>query len=178
MHLLDCGLVVEVGPEQHVNMIKILGAFTRRNGRVAGQLMVDTSRDCQAGPEDVELFVKGIELICFEDEGQNFIEKIGEYIADICYMACKHKVKLEASFINMALGIEIMEGMYTLFCSPLSKHITATLADLYTPFHHSRYRYSVESQYSSCQGSTANGAASRSHASTAQVQSLVIWRGV
>jgi aarF domain-containing kinase len=113
MHLLDCGLVVEVGPEQHVNMIKILGAFTRRNGRLAGQLMVDTSRDCQAGPDDMELFVHGIELICVQDEDHNFIEKIGDYIADICYLACKHKVKLEASFINMALGIEIMEGIAT-----------------------------------------------------------------
>ena len=113
MNLLDCGLVVEVGPDQHVNMIKILGAFTRRNGRMAGQLMVDTSRDCQAGPEDLELFVKGIELICVEDEEHNFIEKIGDYITDICYLACKRKVKLEASFINMALGIEIMEGIAT-----------------------------------------------------------------
>ncbi|GKY99144.1 hypothetical protein MPSEU_000869900 [Mayamaea pseudoterrestris] len=113
MNLLDCGLVVEVGPEQHVNMIKILGAFTRRNGRLAGQLMVDTSRDCQAGPEDVELFVQGIELICVEDEEHNFIECIGDYVADICMLACQKRVKLEASFINMALGIEIMEGIAT-----------------------------------------------------------------
>lgn len=93
LHLLDCGLVVEMGPEQHVNVVKILGAFTRRNGRLAGQLMVDTSSNCQASELDVELFVRGIERIVAADQDNNFIEKVGEYIADICFLACKHKVR-------------------------------------------------------------------------------------
>ena len=42
---------------------------------------------------------------------QNFLESVGDYLADICYLACKHKVKLEASFINAALACEIMEGI-------------------------------------------------------------------
>jgi len=81
LHLLDCGLVVEMGPEQHVNLVKILGAFTRRNGRLAGQLMVDTSSGSQASPLDVELFVAGIEQIVSDDENNNFVEKVGDYIA-------------------------------------------------------------------------------------------------
>lgn len=36
---------------------------------------------------------------------------MGDYITDICYLACKHKVKLEAAFINAALACEIMEGL-------------------------------------------------------------------
>lgn len=36
---------------------------------------------------------------------------MGDYLTDICYLACKHKVKLEASFINAALACEIMEGL-------------------------------------------------------------------
>lgn len=113
LHLLDCGLVVEMGPEQHVNLVKILGAFTRHKGRLAGQLMVDTSSKVQAGPEDVDMFVSGIEKICLDDLDNNFIEKVGDYIADICFLACRHKVKLEASFINAALAVEIMEGIAT-----------------------------------------------------------------
>jgi aarF domain-containing kinase len=93
LHLLDCGLVVEMGPEQHVNLVKILGAFIRKNGRLAGQLMVDTSSNCQAGELDVELFIRGVERIVVADEDNNFIEKVGEYIADFCYLACKHKVR-------------------------------------------------------------------------------------
>lgn len=70
MHLLDCGLVVEMGPEQHRNVVKVLGAFTRKDGRLAGQLMVDMNSDSQASPEDVELFCAGIEQICQMDADQ------------------------------------------------------------------------------------------------------------
>ena len=42
---------------------------------------------------------------------KNFLESVGDYITDICYLACKHKVKLEAAFINAALACEIMEGL-------------------------------------------------------------------
>ena len=44
-------------------------------------------------------------------ETQNFLESVGDYITDICYLACKRKVKLEAAFINAALACEIMEGL-------------------------------------------------------------------
>lgn len=138
LHLLDCGLVVEMvrvlgtrpfelsyfivltsvdavpqGPQQHQNLVRILGAFTRRQGRLAGQLMVDTSSNCQASPDEVHMFVEGIQQIVVDDQQNNFIEKVGDYIADICYLACKHKVKLEASFVNAALAIEIIEGIAT-----------------------------------------------------------------
>jgi aarF domain-containing kinase len=75
--------------------------------------MVDTGTDHQASPVDVELFIKGIERIVHEDEDNRFIEKVGDYITDICYMACQRKVKLEPSFINAALAVEIMEGIAT-----------------------------------------------------------------
>jgi aarF domain-containing kinase len=42
---------------------------------------------------------------------QNFIECVGDYIADICYLACTHRVKLEHTFVNAALATEIMEGL-------------------------------------------------------------------
>lgn len=130
--LLDCGLVVEFGPKQHATVVKILGAFARRDGLLAGQLMVDNDSTCQASALDVDLFVKGIEQICLDDEcqvrwrrdflciltqfmsqviPQNFVEHVGDYITDICYLACRHRVKLEAAFINAALSVEIIEGI-------------------------------------------------------------------
>ena len=109
MNMLDCGLVVEMGPNQHVNLTKILGAFSRRQGELAGQLMVDTSSDCQASDDDVRLFIEGIGRICNQDT--NFIEHVGEKITDICYLACRHKVKLEPAFISAALAVEIIEGI-------------------------------------------------------------------
>lgn len=111
--LLDCGLVIEFGPEQHATVIKILGAFVRRDGTLAGQLMVDNDRQNQASSLDVKRFVQGIQQICIDDEDQNFVEHVGDYITDICYLACRHKVKLEAAFINAALAVELMEGIAT-----------------------------------------------------------------
>eukprot|EP00980_Cylindrotheca_fusiformis_P001409 scaffold345_cov134-Cylindrotheca_fusiformis.AAC.20 len=111
MNLLDCGLVLEMGPDQHINLVRVLGAFTRKNGRLAGELLVDLKSDSQAGPEEMELFVRGIEQICDMDDDQNFIEKVGDYITDICYLACKNRVKLEGAFVNASLAVEIMEGL-------------------------------------------------------------------
>ncbi len=111
MNMIDCGLVVEMGETDHINLVKVLGAFIKKDGTLAATLMIDTAKKCQASELDVELFTAGIQKICDDDDDQNFLESVGDYLADICYLACKHKVKLEASFINAALACEIMEGI-------------------------------------------------------------------
>jgi len=124
MNLLDCGLVVEMGEREHKNLVSILGAFIKKDGALAGRLMVDTAKECQATEEDVELFCLGMARICIEDEDNNFLEKVGDYLAEICFLACRHKVKLEASFINAALACEIMEGIASsLYPDMLVQHI-------------------------------------------------------
>lgn len=75
MVLLDCGLVLEMGPAQHVNLVKVLGAFTRKDGRLAAQLMVDMSAERQqAQPIDVERFVNGVEQLCVLDANQVYLK--------------------------------------------------------------------------------------------------------
>ncbi|VEU40583.1 unnamed protein product [Pseudo-nitzschia multistriata] len=97
--VLDCGLALEMGPKQHENIVKVLGAFTRKDGRTAGSTMVDMKSESQASPEGRELFIEGIEQICILDGDQNFIENVGDYITDICSLACIHRVKLEGAFL-------------------------------------------------------------------------------
>jgi len=113
LHMIDCGLVVELGERDHVNLVKVLGAFIKKDGNLAGHLMIDAAKKCNANKMDVELFCRGLERIIKLDEEQNFLDSVGDYLTDICYLACKHKVKLEASFINAALACEIMEGIAT-----------------------------------------------------------------
>jgi predicted unusual protein kinase regulating ubiquinone biosynthesis (AarF/ABC1/UbiB family) len=79
MHILDCGLVVEMGPAQHINVTRVLGAFTRKDGTLAGQLMVDMNSESQASPRDVELFIQGIEQICEMDSDQVRIRRRPSY---------------------------------------------------------------------------------------------------
>jgi len=109
--MIDCGLTVELGERDHMNLVKILGSLIKRDGYAAGALMVDAAKKCQGSELDVELFCRGIEKICIDDEDNNFLESVGDYISDICYLACRHRVKLEAAFINAALACEIMEGL-------------------------------------------------------------------
>ena len=57
------------------------------------------------------IWIRGIEQICINDDDNNFLECVGDYLADICFLACKHRVKLEAKFTNAAIACEIMEGI-------------------------------------------------------------------
>jgi aarF domain-containing kinase len=111
LNMIDCGLIVEMGEQDHVNLVKVLGAFIKKDGYLAAQLMIDSSKKCNSSELDIELFCKGIQRIIELDQERHFLESVGDYLADICYLACKHKVKLEASFINAALACEIMEGI-------------------------------------------------------------------
>ena len=56
--------------------------------------MVDMNSNSQASELDVEMFVNAIADMVVQDEDNNFVEKVGEYIVDICYLACTRKVKL------------------------------------------------------------------------------------
>jgi predicted unusual protein kinase regulating ubiquinone biosynthesis (AarF/ABC1/UbiB family) len=66
--MIDCGLVVEMGERDHQNLVKLLGALVKKDGLLAAQYMVDTSKKCQASPREVELFKKGIQRIIDDDD--------------------------------------------------------------------------------------------------------------
>jgi predicted unusual protein kinase regulating ubiquinone biosynthesis (AarF/ABC1/UbiB family) len=68
VHMIDCGLTVELGERDHKNLVKILGSLIKRDGYAAGKLMVDTAKKCQATELDVEMFCRGMEKICVDDE--------------------------------------------------------------------------------------------------------------
>lgn len=68
MNMIDCGLVVEIGESDHVNLVKILGALIKKDGLLAGQLMADTSKKCYGSKLDIEMFSNGIQKICKDDE--------------------------------------------------------------------------------------------------------------
>lgn len=79
MNMIDCGLVVELGEVDHVTLVKILGAFIKRDGNLAGQLMVDTAKKCNANKLDIELFCKGMKDIVDADEEQVRMNSFSEF---------------------------------------------------------------------------------------------------
>lgn len=71
-----------MGPHQHANIVKVLGAFTRKDGRAAGQNMVNMHSDSGTSySKSEELFIKGVEQICVMDSNQNFIDNVGDYVS-------------------------------------------------------------------------------------------------
>ena len=112
MNLLDCGLVLEMGPDQHINLVKVLGAFTRKDGTLAGNLMVDLKSETQASPEDIALFVRGIEQICEMDAEHVSVMKgsagnSSQYFADallvprfVIYLSCRILLKKLATTLR------------------------------------------------------------------------------
>ncbi|KAL3766726.1 hypothetical protein ACHAWU_003115 [Discostella pseudostelligera] len=84
---------------KRTTLLLIYALTNRANTIVLALLKISSLNDSLV----VSLFLNRVQ--------QNFLESIGDYITDICYLACKHKVKLEAAFINAALACEIMEGL-------------------------------------------------------------------
>eukprot|EP00968_Pinguiococcus_pyrenoidosus_P002398 scaffold133_cov257-Pinguiococcus_pyrenoidosus.AAC.20 len=70
--------------------------------------MVDYSRQNQA--RNVDEFVAGIVKIVDDSHQQIFFDHAGEYVTQICALACKHHVKLDPVFITSALAMKLIEG--------------------------------------------------------------------
>ena len=60
--------------------------------------------------KDVNMFVKGIEDMVSDAHDKNFFEHAGDYVTDICALACRHHVKLDSIFITTALTLKLIEG--------------------------------------------------------------------
>ena len=93
MHMIDCGLTVELGERDHMNLTKILGSLIKRDGYGAGALMVDTAKKCQATELDVEMFCKGMQKICDDDE-----ENVRVFYTTLVYRATHYLQDAHSTF--------------------------------------------------------------------------------
>jgi len=106
---LDAGMVVELSYQDHLNMVKVLGAFIMRQGHRAGELMADFSKSRDT--TDLEGFCAGIQDIVQRSVDEEFFSEMGQYTSDIFALACRHHVKLESKFIATSLAVKVMEGI-------------------------------------------------------------------
>lgn len=116
--LLDVGIVAEYSEHDHDTIVRILSAFIRRQGALAGRLMIDDSnrRLDEAGTMDAALeeekFVDKIEKLNQKATGNDYLmEHLGSYISYICSIAAEHHVMLNPSFISAALAVKVQEGI-------------------------------------------------------------------
>ena len=109
-------LFVENSRSDHRLISDILVAFIRKQGRIAGQLMIDDSNSRLSGQGDhaldEEQFLDKIESLTIKASTKGYLmENLGTYIAFICDAAATHHVMLNQSFISAALAVKVQEGM-------------------------------------------------------------------
>jgi aarF domain-containing kinase len=114
--LLDAGIVVENSKRDHRLISDVLAAFIRRNGRRAGERMMEDSnyRMASSGERSVdeEQFLDRIEGLTEKAHGKDyFMQHLGKYITFICDSAARHHVMLNQAFISAALAVKVQEGI-------------------------------------------------------------------
>jgi aarF domain-containing kinase len=114
--LFDVGIVAAYTEADHTNLVDVLAAFIRRQGRLAGRLMIDSSnrllRDSNDHAIDEELFIDKIEAMNKKATTKDYLmENLGKYITTICNAASQHHVLVNQAFISAALAVKIQEGI-------------------------------------------------------------------
>jgi len=116
--LFDVGIVNEYSEEDHNLIIDVLAAFIRKQGRIAGRLMIDDSnsklRAAETGDSarDEERYIDKIEMLTIKASTKGYLmEQLGSYISYICDAASQHHVMMNPSFISAALAVKVQEGI-------------------------------------------------------------------
>jgi hypothetical protein len=76
---------------------------------------------------DVEGFCGGIDGMVQKALTQEWFENLGEYVGDICSLACDHRVKIEAKYLAVATALKVMEGINILLYSYYCTHYTVLI---------------------------------------------------
>ncbi|CAO3600510.1 unnamed protein product [Absidia cylindrospora] len=111
--MIDTGLVNELNETNRRNFLDLFAAVAKFDGYRVGQLMVER---CQS-PQQViqpELFALRMQNLILGLKQHTFhlgAIKIGSLLSEVRNMVRSHHVKLEGDFINVVVGIMLLEGI-------------------------------------------------------------------
>ncbi|KAI8082860.1 uncharacterized protein BX664DRAFT_339245 [Halteromyces radiatus] len=111
--MLDTGLVNELNDKNRRNFLDLFGAVAKFDGYRVGELMVER---CQS-PERViqpDIFALRMQNLILGLKQNTFhlgTVKIGDLLSEVRDMVRAHHVKLEGDFINVVVGIMLLEGI-------------------------------------------------------------------
>ena len=110
-YLFDAGIATEYTDHDHEAIVSVLGAFIRRNGQRAGELLVDGNFN--QGVVDAEGFIRKITDLNEKATSKDsyLMQNLGVYISYICKAAADHHVHVIPSFISAALAVKVQEGI-------------------------------------------------------------------
>ena len=111
--LLDAGICVEI-PESAHGGLDPQGQLEQRGEDAARLILASDVNRADLGAMDVDReaqFVAGIVAMIHRARYQPIFDSMNEYMSTVCHLACSNRVVLDASFVNVALAIKIMEGL-------------------------------------------------------------------
>ena len=108
--ILDAGIAVSYSTADHDFLIDILTAFISYDGYEGGRLMAEHT-EFPENLRDLPGFCSKIQtMVELARDSPTFFDQIGDCISIICEAACEHRVKLQGSFVSIALSIKVVEG--------------------------------------------------------------------
>eukprot|EP00040_Diaphanoeca_grandis_P027208 m.154320 g.154320 ORF g.154320 m.154320 type:complete len:548 (-) comp30883_c0_seq2:56-1699(-) len=110
--LLDVGIVTELGKVDQRNFTDLFRAIAKRDGRLAGRLILENSRNKSC--ESPEVFIDGVAALVDEalSAGLSLEElKVGQLLASMMKLSCSNRVGLETNFVSVACAIMVLEAL-------------------------------------------------------------------
>eukprot|EP00746_Dinoflagellata_sp_MGD_P043573 gnl/MRDRNA2_/MRDRNA2_205879_c0_seq1.p1 gnl/MRDRNA2_/MRDRNA2_205879_c0~~gnl/MRDRNA2_/MRDRNA2_205879_c0_seq1.p1 ORF type:complete len:375 (-),score=65.11 gnl/MRDRNA2_/MRDRNA2_205879_c0_seq1:14-988(-) len=104
--LLDAGLAVEMSKRDQTNFLDLLKAITLGSSRDVGRLMAERTPGRRDLIVDVDGFVDSIARLVDETRSVGLaLSKLrfGDIIGEMLSLACRHRVKVEANFVTVAI---------------------------------------------------------------------------
>lgn len=111
--MIDTGLVNELSEKNRRNFLDLFGAVAKFDGYRVGELMVERCRS----PELViqpDVFALRMQKLILGLKQSTFhlgAVKIGSLLSEVRDMVRTHHVRLEGEFINVVVGIMLLEGI-------------------------------------------------------------------
>jgi len=113
--VLDAGLAVKMCPSDRRNFVSVFEALAMRDGQRAGQLMIERTPGDRSFIIDEAGFVTGMtDLIgrFFHSGGLTLSAvRIGDGLGQLMGLACRHRVRLQTSFVTVVTSIMVLEGV-------------------------------------------------------------------
>jgi len=107
-------MVTEYSEEDHRLLVDVLTSFIRKDGRRAGELLIDdtNARNSSDQAQAEELYIEKMAALTARAHGKDFfMEQLGTYISYICEAAATHHVMMNQAFVSAALAVKIQEGI-------------------------------------------------------------------
>jgi aarF domain-containing kinase len=111
--LFDVGMVTEYSESDHQAIVDILAAFIQKEGRRAGELMIDETHRRNMAVVGEDKFLDKMDALTKRAASKEsyLMQKLGVYISYICDAAAEHHVRIISPFMSMALAVKVQEGI-------------------------------------------------------------------